>query len=153
MRLLLPADTLPPVKKALAKAGDNEIGGQLFGEQLAVSVFRVTEITIQSRGGTFARFKVDLAQAMRQAASFFRRTRHRYDRFNYIGEWHSHPNFAVSPSGADNATMQTLTTDRDFRGNFAVLMILRLDADTLRLGAWVFDRSGERSDVTLELDQ
>lgn len=153
MRLLLPVDKLAPVGRALAKAGDDEIGGQIFGEQLAVSVFRVTEITIQRRGGTLSRFKVDLGQAMRQAASFFRRTRHRYNRFNYIGEWHSHPNFAVRPSGTDDATMQTLTTDRDFRGNFAVLMILRLDADSLRLGAWVFNRAGERSDVTLEIEQ
>ena len=153
MRLLLPVDHLPAVKRALLKAGDREIGGQIFCEQLAVSEFRVTEITIQRRGGTFSRFLVDLGQAGRQAAAFFRRTRHQYHQFNYIGEWHSHPNFAVMPSGTDNATMQALTTDRDFRGNFAVLMILRHDADALRLGAWVFNRYGQRTDVTLEIEQ
>ena len=152
MHLRLPADHLPALKRALAKAADNEIGGQIFGEQLAVSEFRVTELSIQHRGGSFARFWVDLGQASRQAARFFRRTRHQYERFNYIGEWHSHPNFAVSPSAIDNATMQTLASDREFRGNFAVLMIVRLDGDSLNSGAWVFDRTGARSDVKLEIE-
>ena len=99
MRLRLPADQTSRLVAALEKAGKREIGGQLFGEQLAPSHFVVTELTIQTRRGSFARFVVDLLQAARDAIRFFERTEHHYTRFNYIGEWHSHPSFAVQPSG------------------------------------------------------
>ncbi len=79
------------------------------------------------RPGTFARFIVDLLQAALDALGFFERTQHRYTRYNYIGEWHSHPSFAVHPSSIDVRSMRTIVEDPKFHGNFAVLMIVRLD--------------------------
>lgn len=152
MRLRLSADLLPPLQAALTKAGRREIGGQLFGEQVAVSEFRVTDIAIQRQAGTIARFFIDLVQAGRDVLSFHERTGHAYRRFNYIGEWHSHPSYPVQPSGIDSATMVELTTDPDFPGTFAVLMITRLDPGELKLGAWVYDLNGARGDVTLEIE-
>lgn len=152
MRIALAADQAGKLVAALRRAGVKEIGGQLFGEQLAPSDFRVTEVTVQSRPGTFARFVVDLLQAAKDAVRFFDRTEHRYTRYNYIGEWHSHPSFAVQPSGPDVATMRDLVRDSQFVGTFAVLMIVRLDAETLTVGAWVFDPQGEERAITLEVE-
>lgn len=152
MRLRLSAETLVPLQAALARAGSREIGGQLFGEQLAVADFRVLDIAIQHKVGSFARFFVDLVQASRDALRFHDRTAHRYEQFNYLGEWHSHPSFAVQPSPTDGDTMRELVTDPEFKGNFAVLMIARLDPDQLQLGAWVFDRAGTQSHVILEIE-
>lgn len=152
MRLRLPAKLLPPLQAALTRAGRREIGGQLFGEQLAVSDFRVMDIAIQARPGTLSRFLVDLVQAGLDAATFHDRTGHHYRRFNYLGEWHSHPSFPVEPSSVDTAAMQELTTDADFAGAFAVLMIARLDPGELRLGSWVYNRNGARGAVTLEIE-
>ncbi|UCI05245.1 Mov34/MPN/PAD-1 family protein [Mesorhizobium sp. B1-1-8] len=152
MRVALAADQAGKLVAALRRAGIKEIGGQLFGEQLAPSEFRVTELTVQSRPGTFARFVVDLLQAAKDAVRFFDRTDHRYTRYNYIGEWHSHPSFAVQPSRPDVATMRDLVRDSQFAGTFAVLMIVRLDAETLTVGAWVFDPQGEERAITLEVE-
>lgn len=152
MRVALAADQAGRLVAALRRAGVKEIGGQLFGEQLAPSDFRVTELTVQSRPGTFARFVVDLLQAAKDAVRFFDRTEHRYARYNYIGEWHSHPSFAVQPSGPDVATMRDLVQDTQFVGTFAVLMIVRLDTETLTVGAWVFDPQGEERAITLEVE-
>lgn len=152
MRLRLPADLLPPLEAALTKAGPREIGGQLFGQQLAPSDFRVVEIAIQRQPGSVVRFFVDLVQAGRDVLSFHDRTGHQYRRFNYIGEWHSHPSFDVEPSGGDSATMTALTTDPEFPGTFAILMIARLDPGELCLGAWVYDLNGARGAVTLEIE-
>jgi hypothetical protein len=135
----------------LKRAGVKEIGGQLFGEQLEPSNFRVTDLTVQARPGTLARFVVDLLQAARDALLFFDRTEHRYTRYNYIGEWHSHPSFAVRPSGPDVATMRDLVHDPRFAGTFAILMIARLDGEALTAGAWVFDPQGGERAVTLEI--
>lgn len=152
MRLRLPAKLLPLLQVALVKAGRREIGGQLFGEQLAVSDFRVTDIAIQARPGTVTRFFVDLVQASLDAVTFHDRTGHQYRRFNYLGEWHSHPSFPVEPSAVDTAAMRKLTVDPEFAGTFAVLMIARLDPGDLRLGAWIYDLNGAREAVTLEIE-
>ncbi|MCK1628296.1 Mov34/MPN/PAD-1 family protein [Bradyrhizobium sp. 160] len=151
MKIALAPDQTHRLVAALKQAGVKEIGGQLFGEQLAPSDFRVTELTVQSRPGTFARFIVDLLQAARDAVRFFDRTEHRYTRYNYIGEWHSHPSFAVQPSGTDVATMRDLVRDSQFVGYFAILMIVRLDAEALTAGAWLFDPQGAERAVSLEV--
>jgi len=150
VRLLLPNDQMEILRNALHRAGTDEIGGQIFGEQLAPSDFRATDLTFQKRPGTFARFIVDFVQAARDAINFFDRTKHQYERFNYIGEWHSHPSFEVRPSATDIEAMRALVSDGEFRGRFAVLMITRLDGDQISSAAWLFDPAGHELAVTLE---
>lgn len=151
MKVVLPDDQTRKLVGALARAGASEIGGQLFGEQLAPSHFRVTDLTVQSRHGSFASFIVDVVEAARSAVAFFRRTGHNYSRHNYIGEWHSHPSFAVEPSTKDSSTMREIVTAGDFAGTFAVLMIARLDGMELRTGAWLYDPRGHEQPVILEV--
>jgi hypothetical protein len=150
VRIRLANDQVQKLKPALTQAGTREIGGQLFGEQLAPSDFRITELTVQARRGSFARFMVDLLQAARDALRFFDRTEHRYTRFNYIGEWHSHPSFEIKPSPTDVQTMVDLVTDPAFRGSFAIMLIVRLDADVVSAGAWLFDPQGTARAIDLE---
>lgn len=152
MRIKLAGDQTVKLAENLLRAGHREIGGQLFGEQLAPSCFLVTELTLQARQGTLSRFFVDLVQAARDAVRFFDRTEHRYTRYNYIGEWHSHPSFTVQPSSVDVATMRALVGDPQFLGTFAILMIVRLDDGCLTAGGWLFDPHGTESSITLELE-
>jgi [CysO sulfur-carrier protein]-S-L-cysteine hydrolase len=49
------------------------------------------------------------------------------------------------------ATMRNLVRDPRFAGNFAVLMIAKLDGAALSAAAWVFDPRGEAA-VTLEVE-
>lgn len=150
MKLSLPNDQSGQLRDALRRAATAEIGGQMYGEQLGPSVFVVTELTFQKRLGSFARFVVDLLQATRDALRFFDRTQHRYARYNYIGEWHSHPSFEAVPSRTDLAAMRTLVSDRDFRGHFAVLMITRLDGERLTCNGWLFDPNGPEFPINIE---
>ena len=150
MRVTLATDQQRKLVAALKRAGAREIGGQLYGEQLAPSDFLVTDVAIQRRRGSVTRLFVDLVQAARDAVRFFDRTRHRYTRYNYIGEWHSHPQFAVHPSGTDIDTMRALVRDHDFQGSFAVLMIVRLSDNALCAAAWVFDPEGSERPICLE---
>lgn len=152
MRVRVASEQVDKLARALARAGTREAGGQLFGQQLAPSDFRVTELTVQKRSGAFAQFVVDVVQAMKDAARFFDRTKHDYRRFNYIGEWHSHPSFAVTPSDTDATTMRKLVADPEFRGSFAILMIVRLDGERISRGAWLFDPRGGEAGVTLEFE-
>ena len=63
---------------------------------------------------------------------FFQRTGHDYQRFNYLGEWHSHPSFSVRPSIEDVSTMTDIVSNPASAINFAILLIVRL-----RFWAWL----------------
>lgn len=138
MRLTLPHELRTTLETELARAGAREIGGQLFGEQLAPSDFRVLEASVQRRGGSVATFSVSKLHAWFSAVRFFRRTKSEFVRFNYLGEWHSHPSFEIFPSGRDDRTMRLLASHPAFKGTFAVLMIAKLVNDRFTSRAWIF---------------
>jgi [CysO sulfur-carrier protein]-S-L-cysteine hydrolase len=50
----------------------------------------------------------------------------RYRRFNYLGEWHSHPSFSVQPSFEDIESMTDIVESGNSTITFAVLLIVRL---------------------------
>jgi hypothetical protein len=153
MKIIIPHDMSVALDKALLNAGTNEIGGQIYGQQIKPSNFAATNITFQQKPGTFARFIVDVLQVVRDAATFFNLTKHDYTRFNYIGEWHSHPSFEPFPSTIDITTMLKLVSDPGFQGNFAVLMIVKLEQNALVANGWVFDRTrnfGKQIELKIE---
>lgn len=150
MRVQVPPEQLAVVRAALEQAGTNETGGQLFGRQIAPSEFVVTEVTVQRRVGSFARFIVDVVQSAQDALRFFARTGHRYTVFNYLGEWHSHPSFEVVPSGTDRRSMKEIVSDPAYRGTFAILLIVRLDSSFVTCGGWLFDPAGNEEPITID---
>lgn len=131
MIILLPAEVKGRIEAALARAGTSEIGGILMGEQLAPSHFRVSNITIQNRDGFFASFVRNLAIALEGLRRYFDMTERNYRRFNYLGEWHSHPSFEPKPSPKDEQSMFEIVNDPDVGANFAILMVVKLNPDDL----------------------
>jgi hypothetical protein len=55
--------------------------------------------------GSHTRFRRDPKTHQKTLDEFFERTGRDYQRFNYLGEWHSHPSFSVQPSVEDIETM------------------------------------------------
>lgn len=127
MELLLPHSTHKKLLRALERAGTRESGGILLGEHVGPERFRVVDLTVQT-DGSFARFVRALIAAAAALRDFFARTSHDYRRFNYLGEWHSHPSFSTEPSQQDRRSMQEIVDDREVGANFAVLLIVRLGA-------------------------
>ena len=125
MQLLLSRDILEQFDKALRSGGSREIGGLLFGEHVGDEMFRVVEITVQLKDGTFGDFVRDPAEHHLRLQKFFERTGENHTRFNYLGEWHSHPSFLPVPSLKDAATMSSMLDDPEVGVNFLVLLILR----------------------------
>lgn len=125
MQVELAHDVRSRLSKALRQAGRQEIGGMIFAEQLAPARFRIMDFSLDAHSGTHAMFNRD-PEVHRQALDdFFRRTGHDFTRFNYLGEWHSHPSFSAHPSYDDIATMTDLVENGEDI-SFAVLMIVRL---------------------------
>ncbi len=126
MRVEIAADVRSRLRRHLRGARRREIGGVLMGEQIEPGHFRIVDLSVDDQTGGAAHFVRSPEAHGGALDAFFRRTGHEFDRFNYLGEWHSHPCFPVTPSVQDAASMTELV--RGERGiDFAVLLIVRLD--------------------------
>ena len=85
----LPNDQRARLRKCLRGAGRREIGGILMGEQVAPDHFRIVEFSVDDQSGTTAHFVRSPEYHSKALESFFRRTEFDFNRFNYLGEWHS----------------------------------------------------------------
>ncbi len=153
MRLLLPSESQRVIVDALSAAGKREIGGILMGEHVQESVFRVASVTVQTDGGSFAFFVRAVKDFLRPLTEFFNKTKCQYTRFNYLGEWHSHHSFALTPSSQDAASMRDLVDDPRVGAQFAVLLIVRLNSDQKLAGSvTVFAPGGEQREGELIIE-
>src|SRR6266853_385447 len=139
MKLLLPRRISSQWTNALRAAGRREIGGVLLGEFVEPGTFKIAEITIQRGGGTFCHFVRDPKLHEKAIERFFERTGHNYKRFNYLGEWHSHPSFSTRPSPSDIRSMYRIVSDPTVGANCAALVVVRLASrSALDMSACVF---------------
>ena len=132
MQIELAPDVETGLRDVLRSAGRREIGGMLFAEQLAPSRFRVIDLSMDLYSGSHSNFRRDPSAHEEALNAFFERTGRNFARFNYLGEWHSHPSFSVRPSSEDVVTMTELVSDERSAIAFAVLLIVRL-----RLRFWL----------------
>lgn len=127
IQIKIPDDITEELIEALRKAGKKEIGGILMGEHESDNTFIVRKITIQRYGGTFSSFVRVGRLVISSLRRFFRDTGHDYSRYNYLGEWHSHPSFSTTPSIKDYESMWDIVEDTEIGARFAVLIILKLN--------------------------
>lgn len=152
MQLIVPYVVQTELLRAMQDAGEREIGGVLMGEHVGPERFEVRRITVQRLAGTFTSFIRLLEGLVRPLARFFQDTNHDYQRFNYLGEWHSHPSFKPVPSGRDENSMWQIVEDPEVGARFAVLLIIRLDGrETMEGTATVFAQGRLRRDAQLVL--
>jgi integrative and conjugative element protein (TIGR02256 family) len=149
MQLHLPRDQSDRLKSLLVAAGRREIGGVLMGEQIDIDRFRIVDFSVDDKTGSAAHF-VRSAEEHREALdAFFSRTNRDYTRYNYLGEWHSHPSYSTNPSAEDCRSMSNLVGgERSI--DFAVLMIVRLRLfRRLDVAAFTFARqqAARRADI------
>jgi integrative and conjugative element protein (TIGR02256 family) len=101
-----------------------EIGGVLMGEQITPGHFRIVDFSVDTKSGDNSRF-IRRPEHHREALdAFFAKTEADYSRFNYLGEWHSHPSYEARPSQQDVAEMRSLVEEEEGIP-FSVLLIVR----------------------------
>ncbi len=153
MQLLVPQKIIHRLTSELRRAGRYEIGGVLMGEFVSEGIFRVVEISVQNSRGSAACFTRDPAQHNAELEHFFDRTGRDYCRFNYLGEWHSHPGFRPLPSSTDVNAMQAIVDDPSVGATFVLLLIVRLAwSRRLEMSATAFQAGGSgRTPVSLSI--
>ena len=145
MILRVERETVDRWRAALIRAKTQEIGGVLYGEHVGAEDFRIIGMTIQGRGGNEASFQRKAGRARRELRELSRLYGDDPKRFNYLGEWHSHPGAPVFPSRVDEATMRELLAGSEVDLNFLVLLINQLAGNgALKICAVVYLVSGQR---------
>jgi hypothetical protein len=151
LTIRIPPDVRRHIEDACRAAGRRETGGMVFGEHLAENDFRVVDVTVSGEGG-IASFWRSVVDGLGHLEAFFKRTKYDYRRFNYLGEWHSHPSFALHPSGTDDETMLEIVNDPETQARFAISIIVRLIADELAVRAFAYFPGDGRFDVNVVLE-
>lgn len=151
LRITVPVDVQATLRRALVKSGSRECGGVLMGEHIGANHFAVRELTVQ-KPGAIASFVRSLTGVVNAIKDYYRANGNNFTRFNYLGEWHTHPLFSVQPSGQDHATMRELAMDVSVGANFVVLLIFRLKHGVLDGSAHTYltDGSVYLSELDLE---
>jgi integrative and conjugative element protein (TIGR02256 family) len=150
--LTLRREVAERMRAALHGASMREIGGVLMAEHTGPNQFEVLDITIHGRG-TIAYFLRRVEEAVTRLKSFFVRANHDYAKFNYLGEWHSHPSFELEPSGRDDRSIREIVEDQDVGANFVVLLIVKLaDSGELLTRAYTYLPDGTNSESTVAVE-
>ena len=149
MRLYFPSTLRRTMRREVRSAGRVEIGGVLMAQQIDPGHFCLEDFTVDGQKGGAAHFVRSVADHQAALAKFFERTGSNYLRFNYLGEWHSHPNHAPIPSSEDAASMTSLVEgERDIP--FALLLIVRSNWRKLMLCATLFERGQQPRPVNIK---
>lgn len=151
LRITVSVDVQATLRRALVKSGSRECGGVLMGEHVGVNHFAVRAVTVQ-KPEAIASFVRRLTGVLKAIKDYYSRNGHNYTRFNYMGEWHTHPLFSVQPSAQDHTTMRELAMDASVGANFVMLLIFRLKDGVLDGSAHTYlpDGSVHRSELDLE---
>lgn len=128
IELIFSDATARRLKRELRLAGDREIGGVLAAENLGGGAFRICAMSVQRTGGSSSSFIRDARIHRKFIHRFFSRTNYDYQRYNYIGEWHSHPSFVALPSGVDVSQMHALINEPTQAASFLVLVVVKAGA-------------------------
>jgi len=151
LRVTIPIDIRDAMQQALLQAGSRECGGVMMGEHIGINHFAVRRITVQKPGGVVS-FVRSMRGVVKSINRFLWANGNDFRRFNYLGEWHSHPLFGVQPSSQDDATMRDLVTNREVGANFLVLLIVRMQGSTVEGSVHTYLPNGcmHRSDLEWE---
>jgi len=153
IEVILSAKCARKLKRELRSAGRNEIGGVLAAEEIGDGKFLVKALSVQ-RDGTPTSFVRDPVQHRKFMRRFHLLTGNQPRRFNYLGEWHSHPSFLALPSEPDLRQMQAEIVDPEQTASFLVLLIVKLGKDAGLIGsAHAFRRSHVAMRVALGAEQ
>lgn len=152
IEVTLSAKCARKLKKELRAAGANEIGGVLAAEQTGDGKFLVRALSVQ-RDGTPTSFMRDSAQHRKFIRRFHLLTGFQPQRFNYLGEWHSHPSFLALPSRPDIQQMHAEINDPEQMASFLVLMVVKLGHDVSLIGSvYAFRRGYDAVRVSLNAE-
>lgn len=143
VELILPDTIVGRMRVGLERAASREIGGILMARQIIPGCFEIVDFSVDELTGERAHFVRDPIFHNAFLDQFFEKTGHDYENYNYIGEWHSHPQLPILPSLTDLESMEDLVNgERNIP--FAVLLVVRSDTSAEFVATATFHQCGAR---------
>lgn len=126
------------IESALRKSGDFETGGILIGRKIEDRTFEIIDISVSDEDN-----KYSIASFIRgiKKSDMLLWKHYKKKTGYYIGEWHSHPKFSLSPSPKDIATMLGILDDDNYGVTFAILLIAKMNIDMLDYRGFFFHKN------------
>lgn len=125
------------IYQALKEFGSYEIGGMLIGYKKGYNHFCISNATVADDAEGFGVFSFirEPFKSIKVLMQLFNQRKH-----NYIGEWHSHPQFRLVPSRTDVETMKGILTDTEYGVNFVLLLITKLKKGEVDVAGFLFHK-------------
>lgn len=120
-KVLLPDETRARMEQLAAEAAPKETGGILVGNR---EEHTVKVVAVSGPGANAVSSPVKFIRDGKFCADFLKETAAQQPGADYVGEWHSHPNGDVQPSGRDVASLLDVAADPNFLTECPVMVIL-----------------------------
>lgn len=138
--VVLEAQFLTDVVQVARKHYPNEVGSPLVGSYSddghEARISGIGPLSPDSRGTRFS-----FSRGVRGLREFFTNLfKSSKGRVHYVGEWHSHPNGAPSPSGTDHDNMMVIAHDPNAECPECILIIIGISAQSSEKAVYVYSR-------------
>lgn len=148
MTIVIPKEISELLKKELDFMGQNETKGSFFAERIDNDLFEVNEIYFSKKRGTFSFIKMIIGDEYKKfQKKYHEKYSFDYEKYNYIGDWHSHPSFSCFPSTYDKK--EAIDDFKKSNANFIVQFIFKNENDSLIGKAFLYDNSNNALEVNL----
>ncbi|WP_461640536.1 Mov34/MPN/PAD-1 family protein [Labilibaculum euxinus] len=126
------------IERALRKSGDFETGGILIGKKIEDKSFEIVDVSVSDEDNKYS--ITSFIRGIKKSDMLLRKHYKRKSGY-YIGEWHSHPKFSLSPSCQDIATMIGILADDNYGVTFNILMITKMNNNKLDYQGYFFHKN------------
>ncbi len=152
MKIVIPKKMCIKLKKELNRMGFYETRGSFFAERVNDDLFVINDIYFSRKQGTVSFIQMIIGSDYHRFQNIYhKKHKFEYKKFNFIGDWHSHPSFSCNPSRYD---VKEAKDDLEHsNANFIVQCILKLINNNLTGNAYVYYRDRKTEEIDLIIKQ
>jgi len=152
MKIFVPQKITNAIQETIRKTQPKEIKGAFYAKQNNDESFSIDGLFVSEYIGTNFFCKLLIDKRYRDFEKrYFKERNYEYKKYNYIGDWHSHPEFACIPSLYDiNEANDDL---KKSNANFVVQFIFKLEDGVLIGSAFLFNKKFSSEKINLIIEQ
>lgn len=152
MTIEIPKPISELLKRELEVMNQNETRGSFFAERVNGALFKVNDVYFSKKRGTFSFIKMLIGDEYKKfQKNYHKKYFFEYEKYNYIGDWHSHPSFSCLPSSYDIA--EAIDDFKKSNANFIIQIIIKIENDKLVGNAFLYDKYNIASEIELIIKQ
>jgi len=150
LEIIIPKEITLRLIKQISKYSPLETKGALFAEDLGNDTFKIDEVYLEPKPGTttFVKLYINHEYVTFQK-NYHKLRKNNFSKYNYIGDWHSHPLFECFPSSYDVSEVE-----KDMKQSnaiFLVQLILKVLKGKLVGNAFYYTRETSAKKIKLTI--